>query len=229
MVLTESTFLLPSTSSYPYPIHSPCSCRSTGGSAREAPGRRQQDQGGPSWPSGAGQGPSGCGGSSEWLPEPLPLRAPGQGSGAGCQVSSRLDPRQHSPHVGLCLPARALPLLLCVPLSPPSSFSLSSIAVSFYLPCHPLLFCLPGSPASASFSLLISPSVLPPIPSSASPVSVSLAFFTSSPSLCHSSLFLPFAPQVTPNQTPQFCSHQLCLCQHPQVQPGPGPRRPHCV
>lgn len=143
MVLTESTFLLPSTSSYPYPIHSPCSCRSTGGSAREAPGRRQQDQGGPSWPSGAGQGPSGCGGSSEWLPEPLPLRAPGQGSGAGCQVSSRLDPRQHSPHVGLCLPARALPLLLCVPLSPPSCFLSVLYRCLFLPPLPPAAFLSP--------------------------------------------------------------------------------------
>lgn len=132
-----------------------------------------------------------------------------------------------------CRPLPSCPRPAVAPLCPTVSavlLSLCPLSLSlFNLPCHPLLVCLPGSPASASFSLLISPSVLPPIPSSASPVSVSLAFFTSSPSLCHSSLFLPFALQVTPNQTPQFCSHQLCLCQHPQVQPGPGPRRPHCV
>jgi hypothetical protein len=38
---------------------------------------------------------------------------------------------------------------------------------------------------------------------------------------------LPLRSQLT--DRPLFCPPQLCLRQHPQVQPGPGPRRPHCA
>lgn len=113
----------------PYP--SPClgPCRSPGSSVREAPRRSRCAPGTPSQPTGAREGPRGCGGGAEWLPEPLPLRAPGQGPGAGGQVSARLDSRQHPPHVGPCLLPTSLPLLR-LPLSPPSyllSLSLSPV------------------------------------------------------------------------------------------------------
>lgn len=59
---------------------------------------------------------------------------------------------------------------------------------------------------------------------SASSASRSLSFLPSSPlSLSHAPCLLAFAAQSALRSAP----HQLRLCQHPQVQPGPWPRRPN--
>ena len=110
-------------------------------------------------------------------------------------------------------------MLPATPLSPPSYF--------LFLPvCPSLPVSLPFSVSSASFLI---PTSVPWSPNVVFCFSHGLLFlFYSGLSSPLSSTLFPVCPSDhTWLTTPSFFPHQLCLCQHPQVQPGPRPWRPH--